>query len=190
MKQTYATPLHITISHFQPLDFFLLPLFMPHPLLPLNFDEDWRLTSLGQQRGSHRWACHPCQSCRSRTPQSSSWTAPPASAASPDILPCPPTIIITTNKHPHHTPQENYLLEDTFLKRPSYSVYRVENLWRHSFQLSWYLQPKHISFLVVGFEKFARVNGINDLPRVLQLDPLAHTIPGTKESENSACQKR
>jgi len=63
----------------------------------------------------------------------------------------------------------------------TYSVHWIQDLRWDSFNFSWYLQPKHLCHIVINIQKAARVNGIDDLPGVWQLDAIANTIPENED---------
>jgi hypothetical protein len=62
----------------------------------------------------------------------------------------------------------------------AYGVDWVEDFRRHALDLSRDLQAKDLGLLVVGGEKLAGVDGVDDLPGVGKPDPLAHTVPGKR----------
>jgi hypothetical protein len=61
----------------------------------------------------------------------------------------------------------------------SYGVGRVEDFRRHALDRSGDLQAEDLGLLVVGSEELAGVDGVDDLPGVCQLDPVANAIPVT-----------
>lgn len=66
--------------------------------------------------------------------------------------------------------------------RGAYGVDWVEDFRRHALDLSGDLQAKDLGLLVVGSEKLAGVDGVDDLPGVRKPDPLAHAVPDKRPS--------
>ena len=71
------------------------------------------------------------------------------------------------------TTQKKWLNE---LKR-AYGIDRVEDLRRHALDRGGDLEAEDLGLLVVGREELAGVDGVDDLPGVCQLDPVANALP-------------
>ena len=135
----------------------------------------WQIRVLDRQQGFPPSACHPCQSCGSQTPRSSSWTVQPASTA----FPCRPSYLSTAlwngiPKSDIYIYIQKFNCENFNMKaareeingKPTHSVQWFQDFWRQALNLSWDLESKHLCASIIYLQKVARMNGIDDFPGI------------------------
>lgn len=69
-------------------------------------------------------------------------------------------------------------------QKRAYGVDRVEDLRRHTLDRGGDLEAEDLGLLVVSREELPGVDGVDDLPSVWQLDPLADAIPGQRQMQS------